>query len=69
MDIGLFNVNSGPCSRPAGAERIARRADAAGYESLWMGEHVVAPSPRVAPSPIEPTTAMLRWWPWPFSPA
>jgi probable F420-dependent oxidoreductase len=59
MDIGLFNVNSGPCSRPAGAERIARQADAAGYESLWMGEHVVAPSPRVAPSPIEPTTAML----------
>jgi probable F420-dependent oxidoreductase len=59
MDIGLFNVNSGPCSLPAGAERIARQADAAGYESLWMGEHVVAPSPRVAPSPIEPTTAML----------
>jgi probable F420-dependent oxidoreductase len=59
MDIGLFNVNSGACSLPAGAERIAPLAEEAGYESLWMGEHVVAPSPRVAPSPIEPTTAML----------
>lgn len=59
MDIGLFNVNSGPCSTPAGAEQIAPLAEAAGYESLWMGEHVVAPSPRVPPSPIEPTTAML----------
>src|ERR1700761_559250 len=59
MDLGLFNINSGPCSWPDGAERIARLAEELGYESLWMGEHVVAPSPRVAPSPIEPTARML----------
>lgn len=59
VDIGLFNMNSGPCSRPDGAVRIARLAEELNYESLWMGEHVVVPSPRVPPSPIEPTTPML----------
>lgn len=59
MEIGLFNMNGGPCSTPGGAVRIARLAEGLGYESLWVGEHVVVPSPRVPPSPIEPTTPML----------
>jgi len=59
VEIGLFNMNGGPCSTPDGAVRIARLAEELGYESLWVGEHVVVPSPRVAPSPIEPTTPML----------
>jgi alkanesulfonate monooxygenase SsuD/methylene tetrahydromethanopterin reductase-like flavin-dependent oxidoreductase (luciferase family) len=59
VDIGLFNMNAGPCSWPDGAERIARLAEELNYESLWMGEHVVVPSPRVPPSPIEPTARML----------
>ncbi|MGO8875652.1 MAG: LLM class F420-dependent oxidoreductase [Acidimicrobiales bacterium] len=59
MDIGLFNTNAGPCSWPDGAQRIAQLAEELGYESLWMGEHVVAPSPRVTPSPIEPTARLL----------
>jgi probable F420-dependent oxidoreductase len=59
VEIGLFNMNGGPCSRPEEAERIARLAEALGYDSLWMGEHVVAPSPRVPPSPIEPTAPLL----------
>jgi probable F420-dependent oxidoreductase len=59
VKFGLFNMNAGPCSWPSGAERIGRLAEDLGYESLWAGEHVVVPSPRVAPSPMDPTERML----------
>jgi probable F420-dependent oxidoreductase len=59
VHIGLFNVNAGACSTPANVVRIATSAEELGYESLWVGEHVVAPSPRVPPSPIDPTHPML----------
>ncbi|HEY3059700.1 MAG TPA: LLM class F420-dependent oxidoreductase [Chloroflexota bacterium] len=55
MKLGLFAVNEGPCLDPAVAARIAQQAEATGFESLWVGEHVVLPDPRVAPSPMEPT--------------
>ncbi len=38
---------------------MAHQAEAAGLESLWCGEHVVLPDPRVAPSPMEPTDPIL----------
>jgi probable F420-dependent oxidoreductase len=59
VEIGLFNVNAGACSTPENVIRIATLAEELGYESLWVGEHVVAPSPRVPPSPIDPTHPML----------
>jgi probable F420-dependent oxidoreductase len=59
MKLGLFSINSGPCSWPEGALRIALLAEELSYDSLWAGEHIVAPSPRVPPSPIEPTFRML----------
>lgn len=59
MHIGLFNVNAGACSTAENVIRIATLAEELGYESLWVGEHVVAPSPRVPPSPIDPTHPML----------
>jgi probable F420-dependent oxidoreductase len=59
MHIGLFNVNAGACSTPDNVVRIARLAEELGYESLWVGEHVVAPYPRVPPSPIDPEHPML----------
>jgi probable F420-dependent oxidoreductase len=59
VEIGLFNVNAGACSTPENVVRIATLAEELGYESLWVGEHVVAPSPRVPPSPIDPTHPML----------
>lgn len=43
---------------PQESARLARRAESLGFDSLWMGEHVVVPSPRVAPSPMEPTDPM-----------
>ena len=57
--IGLFAVNSHACAEPEGALRIAVLAEQLGYDSLWAGEHVVAPSPRVDPSPMEPDEPML----------
>ena len=39
---------------------VARSAEAAGFESLWTGEHVVLPDPQVAPSPAAPLTPMVH---------
>jgi probable F420-dependent oxidoreductase len=51
--LGLFGANMGACSQPESCAAIAVLAEELGYDSLWMGEHVVAPRPRVRPSPIE----------------
>jgi probable F420-dependent oxidoreductase len=39
--------------------QLAKRCEELGYESWWVGEHVVLPSPRVPPAPMEPTDAIL----------
>jgi probable F420-dependent oxidoreductase len=57
--IGLFAINSHACADPAVAARIATLAERLGYDSLWAGEHVVVPSPRVEPSPMEPDEPIL----------
>jgi probable F420-dependent oxidoreductase len=57
--IGLFAVNSHALAAPTAAARIAALAEQLGYDSLWAGEHVVAPSPRVDPSPMEPDEPIL----------
>jgi probable F420-dependent oxidoreductase len=59
MRLGLFGANMGPCASAQGAVRIGTLAERLGYDSVWMGEHVVAPRPRVRPSPIEPDYPIL----------
>lgn len=59
MKLGLFGINFGPCADPATAARVAAAAEAAGFESLWTGEHVVLPDPQAPPSPAPPETPML----------
>lgn len=59
MHAGVFDLNGGACALPGNAARIARLAEDLGFDSLWTGEHAVAPSPRVPPSPIEPTDPMI----------
>jgi probable F420-dependent oxidoreductase len=56
---GLFGINFGPCADPETAARVARCAEAAGFDSVWTGEHVVLPDPQVPPSPVPPETPML----------
>ena len=53
MKLGIFNMGTG-ISDPASLRRIAEAAEASGLESLWCGEHVVLPKPRLAPSPADP---------------
>jgi probable F420-dependent oxidoreductase len=57
--IGLFAINSHACAAPDAAARVGALAESLGYDSLWAGEHVVVPSPRVAPSPMEPDEPIL----------
>lgn len=58
--IGLFAANVHACARPRVAARIAMLAEEFGYDSLWVGDHVVLPSPRVDPSPLEPDAPLLE---------
>src|SRR5688572_17855961 len=59
LSFGLFEMNTGPCTVPETAARIARRAEETGWESLWVGEHVVLPEPRTPASPMEPRDSIL----------
>jgi hypothetical protein len=56
---GLFNIGSVVCSYPENLARVATAAEAAGFESLWTGEHVVLPDPYVALSPVAPEVRLL----------
>jgi probable F420-dependent oxidoreductase len=57
--VGLFAINSHSCSQPDAAAQVGQLAERLGYDSLWAGEHVVVPSPRVEPSPMEPEEPIL----------
>jgi probable F420-dependent oxidoreductase len=59
MKFGLFAVNMYACSYPETAIQVAQLAEEAGFESLWAGEHVVLPDPRVHPSPMAPRDRIL----------
>ena len=59
MKLGLFGLNTGVLSHPDAIARVARSAEAAGYESLWTGEHVVLIDPQQPPSPVPPQTRFL----------
>ena len=59
MKLGLFSINFGPCAEPEQLVATARAAEAAGFESLWTGEHVVLPDPQAPPSPSPPETPFL----------
>ena len=59
MHLGLFGINMGAAANPNDMATIARAAEAAGYESLWTGEHIVLPDPQAPPSPAAPETPMF----------
>ncbi len=59
MKFGLFGINFGGCANPEVAARVAQAAEAAGFDSVWTGEHVVLPDPQAPPSPAPPETQML----------
>jgi probable F420-dependent oxidoreductase len=57
--VGLHGVNVGALADPAAGARIAALCEELGYDSLWTADHVVLPSPRVAPSPLDPDVPIL----------
>jgi len=60
MRFGLFAINLDALGAdPSAAVRVALAAEAAGWESVWTGEHFVFPDPRVPPSPSLPETPLL----------
>jgi probable F420-dependent oxidoreductase len=59
VTIGLFAANLHAAADPHGARRIATLAESLGYDSLWVADHVVLPSPREVPSPMEPDERLL----------
>jgi probable F420-dependent oxidoreductase len=59
MEVGVFGINSGATFGPGATARLAARCEQLGYDSWWAGEHVVLPSPRVAPAPMNPDDPIL----------
>jgi probable F420-dependent oxidoreductase len=59
MKFGLHSVNLHTCAHPDTAARFARAAEAAGFESLWVADHVVLPDPPVPGRPMAPDMPLL----------
>jgi probable F420-dependent oxidoreductase len=59
VKFGLFGINTGACADPEVSARVATTAEAAGFDSVWTGEHVVLPDPQAPPSPAPPSFPML----------
>jgi probable F420-dependent oxidoreductase len=57
--LALFGINMGSMAEPSVMIKVAQEAEAAGYESLWTGEHIVLPDPQAPPSPAAPETPMV----------
>jgi probable F420-dependent oxidoreductase len=54
VELGLFGINMGVNCVPEQLVASARAAEAAGFDSVWAGEHVILPDPQVPPSPMAP---------------
>jgi probable F420-dependent oxidoreductase len=59
MKFGLHSVNLHTCSYPDAAARLARAAEAAGFESLWTADHIVLPDPPLPGRPMAPDMRLL----------
>src|SRR3989449_1569238 len=59
MKFGLHSVNLHTCADPEAAARLARAAEATGFESLWVADHVVLPDPPVPGRPMAPDMRLL----------
>ncbi|HEU5349125.1 MAG TPA: hypothetical protein VFU63_10990, partial [Ktedonobacterales bacterium] len=68
MQVGLLSMNSGMCGYSEAAMRITQRAEAAGFESLWAGEHIVLPDPQeplpsdIAAHPLRLVETLAHGW-------
>lgn len=59
MKFGWFGVGTGVLGDLSGVIEGGREVERLGYESVWLGEHVVLVDPQASPSPLPPTAPML----------
>ncbi len=59
MKFGLHGVNLHSCAYPAAAARLGRAAEAAGFDSLWVADHVVLPDPPLPERPMPSDQRLL----------
>jgi probable F420-dependent oxidoreductase len=59
MKFGLHSVNLHTCADPEAAARLGRAAEGAGFDSLWVADHVVLPDPPVPGRPMAPDMRLL----------
>ena len=52
MQFGLHSVNLHTCGYPETAARLARAAEAAGFESLWVADYAVLLDPPLPQRPM-----------------
>lgn len=55
----MFGINFGPMGDPTTMVAVAQAAEAAGYDSVWTGEHIVLPDPQAPPSPAAPESVFV----------
>ncbi len=59
MKFGLHSVNLHGSSHPDAAAGLGRAAESAGFESLWVADHVVLPDPPALDRPLAPDLRLL----------
>jgi alkanesulfonate monooxygenase SsuD/methylene tetrahydromethanopterin reductase-like flavin-dependent oxidoreductase (luciferase family) len=59
MKFGLHGINLHSCAHPDAAARFARAAETAGFDSLWVADHVVLPDPPLPERPMAPDQRLL----------
>jgi probable F420-dependent oxidoreductase len=59
MKFGLFAINYGTCANQEAAVRVAQHAEAAGFDSVWTGEHLVLPDPAPTGFSIPPALPFI----------
>jgi probable F420-dependent oxidoreductase len=52
-------VNLHSCAYPEAATRLGQAAEAAGFDSLWVADHVVLPDPPLPERPMAPDMRLL----------
>ena len=50
----------GPFADPVALAAAARAAEARGYDSIWVGDHLVLPRPQAPPSPLAPDHPIIE---------
>jgi probable F420-dependent oxidoreductase len=63
MEFGCVFPNRGPMATPANLGRVAERAEALGYDTVWFSDHIVIPTEVKSFYPYDPSGKM------PFNPS